>query len=340
MKIVTSTGFGFTGSTAITDLISEYEGVQTCAVPGYELKFFHDVKGIFHLYNYLVRCNIPSAKHYAIRDYYNRCAEWATVGTKMNYEIFFNGHFMEYTNDYIKELGGEDFFVVHDFSHMTATQKLLYRVAGKVHKTIGDRIYGGGYAEMKTKPLTLFSEEINHYLYSVDEKSFDEITKRYMMRLFEGIQEQQIINMHELIPINMIDECSKYFDNVAIIATERDPRDIFLTARHKWATLDYPCEDVEVFCKYYRWLRKLLKQEKKKEILRIQFEDLVYHYEDCVKKIEEFVGLDEAMHVRKKTRFIPELSSKNCNLKRIYVEEQENIEYIEKELSEWIYDFG
>lgn len=339
MKVISSTGYGFTGSTAITDLISEYSSVKSCPYTGFELKFFHDINGILNLYNFLVMNTMPGTMNIALLKYYERCKTWATSGTSMNYELFFNNHFMEYTKEYVENLGGEDYLITRYANEMTQVQTLILRVVNKMRYTLDGLLHEKGYAESLVKPSKLFTKEKKFYLISVTEEEFIRHTKNYLMKLMEQFCNDQIANIHELIPINLIDDCSRYFEDLCIIKTERDPRDIFLTARHKYLSNGHASDDVHFFCKNYKWLRSLVKDVKKTKVLNIQFEDLALNYDETVQQIEEFAGLNASDHVEIKTRFIPEKASLNCNLKNKYPEEKENIEIIERELKDWLYDF-
>lgn len=339
MKLVSSTGYGFTGSTAITDLIREYAGVETCKYSGFELKFFHDIKGILNLHNYMVRNRTPAAMNQAGRDYLKKCEEWATSGNAMNYEIFFHNRFMKYTQKYLEELGGDTYMLIHDLSDITRVQNFCSKVVNKINIIWNSFVYKEGYAEKHTRPIPLFAKEGRNYLCDLSDADFEIITKKYFKNLLDSFTDKPIINIHELIPISIIDECSRYFDNLFIITTERDPRDIYLNAKYRWLTLDHPSEDVVFFCKHYRWLRKLIVPTKKKEVLHIQFEDLVYKYDDTVKEIEDFLGISSSEHIQMKQFFIPDKAQNNCDLRNVYDAEKENIRFIENELSEYLYDF-
>lgn len=338
MKIVSSAGFGFTGSTAITDLISEYSSVSSLEVPSYELSFFNVSHGILNLYNNMVKNPIPDLMHYAGKDYLKQCEIWANYGNKINHEKVFNNHFMEYSKEYIENLGNNTYYCNHSWEKMTSLQSLLFKVINKLYHISHSIGRKAGYGEQNIEPLTLFSVIEKNYLYDVDEEKFETETKKYFSKLFDEVTDGKIVNVHSLIPIQMIDECARFFDDICVVAVDRDPRDIYLTAKHKWKTLDYPFEDVHFYCDYYKWLRSRLKDEKT-NVLRLQFEDLVYNYDQTVEKIENFVGLNPQDHTNIKKKFVPDFSAKNCNLSEQYEEEKSNIQVIEKELEQWLYDF-
>lgn len=338
-KLISSTGYGFTGSTAITDLVREYSEVATCKSSGYELKFFHDTKGILNLYHYMIVNRTPAAMNQARRDYIERCNQWATSGSSMNYEIFFDNKFLKYTKEYVESLCGEKYMLIHDFSKMTEGQKIIYRLLSKINSMCHSLTYKEAYGQKHLKPLTIFSQKEKNCIINLKDEDFVNITKKYFANLLNSFTDKPYANLHELIPISLIDECSRYFDNLYVITTERDPRDIYLNAKYRWLTLDHPSQNVDFFCEYYRWIRSLIPRTEKKEVLKIQFEDLVFHYEDTVEKIEDFLGFEAKNHIYPKKYFVPEKAALNCNLKNVYREEKKNIQIIEKELSEWLYDF-
>ncbi len=337
MRIISSTGYGSSGSTAITDLISEYSSAQSCKYTGYELKFFHNPRGVFNLYNNLVLNYIPSARFYAIKEYKKFCREGATGGTSMNYEKFFHNTFLKTTDEYLVKLCGEDYITGYSSKKVNALQQMFRRVANKVYKiwqdTFTKKEYGVTYPG-----LHLFMEKEKSFLPLVDEHTFTEYTKQYFGELFTAFADNhEFANVHELIPIQMIDECAKYFEDICIIRIDRDPRDIYLNRKYR-ASSPF-LDDVETFCKHARWLRTLTREASITRVLSLQFEDLVYHYDDTVRKIEDFCGLRAEDHINMRTRFIPELAVNNCNLKEKYPEEEENIKIIEKELGDLLYDF-
>ena len=95
------------------------------------------------------------------------------------------------------------------------------------------------------------------------------------------------------------------------------------------------------FCQWFKITRAHRKYEEYNpdKIMVINFEDLIYEYEDSVKKIAEFAGVNMCMHKNPRTKFIPEKSIRNSNLIMQYPEFAEQVRYIEKELQEYLYPF-
>ena len=98
--------------------------------------------------------------------------------------------------------------------------------------------------------------------------------------------------------------------------------------------------DVHEFCRYYKDLRKLENLYNSNiKALKINFEDLVLNYNETIKKIEDYIGLQDSEHIHKLKHFNPEKSINNIqifNRKNEYILEA-NI--IEKELKEYLYPF-
>ena len=70
---------------------------------------------------------------------------------------------------------------------------------------------------------------------------------------------------------------------------------------------------------------------------RVEFEDLVYHYDSATKKLRDFLNLGE--NPNPKSIFDPSMSMANTQIWKRYPEFQKDIEYIERELKEYLFDF-
>ena len=102
MKVLATTGYYGSGSSAVTDLMKEYDGVKSKSE--FEISFFFGYHGILHLYNWLIRWK--RLQREAVEDFLCDAKKEAKFGRKMNYEKYFNNRFMEYTYEYVKTLRG------------------------------------------------------------------------------------------------------------------------------------------------------------------------------------------------------------------------------------------
>lgn len=337
MVIITSTGYHGTGSSAITDLLSEYDVVHPNSE--FEIKLLYDYHGINDLFYYLTKRPIREVSNYAIRDFYKQCMRWATNGTSMNYEIYFNNSFMKYTKEYIDELGGKYFgmYYLADAFDNKAVRTFIYKAINKVYRTIYLRFIHKDHSESFTKSIPVFMEREPFYMHEVEEERFIDITRKYLRKLFSSMSDKPYMIVDHFVSTSTIDDCTRYLDDARVFVVDRDPRDIFLSARYRWRAMDIPSNDVNVFCDYYKWSREIPEHNDKSKIMRVQFEDLIFNYDETVSKIELWLGLSPDSHKYPKKRFDPKVSGTHCRLWEQYPHEKENIAIIENRLSKWLY---
>ena len=71
-------------------------------------------------------------------------------------------------------------------------------------------------------------------------------------------------------------------------------------------------------------------------VLRINFEDLVFKYEETKNKVFNFLGIDKSHHIDKFKHFNPEISKKNVKIWKNHPNKDE-INKIFNELKEYCY---
>lgn len=132
-----------------------------------------------------------------------------------------------------------------------------------------------------------------------------------------------------------------YFEDPKAIIVDRDPRDLFLLAKNYYRRNGTGYQlpvDIEEFVNYYRRLRECrFFNADDKNVLLIQFEDLIYRYEETTQKINEFCELN--IEKKKSKIFDPNISVRNTQLMKRYPKDQVYVDYIEKMLPEYLYDF-
>ncbi len=133
----------------------------------------------------------------------------------------------------------------------------------------------------------------------------------------------------------------RFFDHPKAIIVDRDPRDNYLFTKlvlYKTENI-MPVNDVKTFVKYYRLFRDNHPyKQPNDDVLCIHFEDMVYNYENTTAKIRDFCHLPQ--NPRPKSIFDPSLSMANTQLFLRYPEYSADIEYITRELPEYLFDFG
>ncbi len=337
MRVLATTGYYGSGSSAVTDLMREYANVCQPSGTDTEISFFFGYHGIGNLYYWIVRGR--RLQNLAVKDFLYDAKRVATLGRKMNYEKYFKGNFYKHTKKYIQRIQGDNYGVgyVIDLMRLSSLQLFVCRVVNKIYSLLNE-IYNLRSTDRRQSTTRLFKKRESLYLYNISKETFIVETKRYLFSLFNEISEgKDIIMVDGLIATHNIDDISMYFDDLRVVIVDRDPRDIYLSEKYVWKTGVVP-EEPNNFCAWYSERKKMISYDRS-NVLNIKFEDLIFKYNDTVRALELFFGLDSKDHVDKNKYFVPGISQNNCRLWNRYKGEEEAMRIIKKELSDCIYPF-
>lgn len=144
----------------------------------------------------------------------------------------------------------------------------------------------------------------------------------------------------QIIPPTNLDRYLRYFNDIKVAVVDRDPRDIFLLEKYVWKDGVIP-SDAVLFCKWFKYTRAHRKRDSfdRKKVRYIQFEDMIYHYEKTKLELMGWLNLEEKEHINKFKYFDPNKSIKNTQIWKKIKYNQNEIKYIENELSEFLYQF-
>lgn len=179
---------------------------------------------------------------------------------------------------------------------------------------------------------------------SINPDNFYELTKNYIRELLGAMCGPQYseynIVLDQPFSADNPEKSFVFFENPVAIIVDRDPRDLFILAKEvvPLQASFIPTDNVYNFVKYY----KIIRENRKKIIdpekaLYLNFEDMIYEYKTTKEKIIDFLGLK--FHNKPLEYFNPEVSKYNTQLFNKYTKYKKEIEYIEKELEEWLYPF-
>lgn len=333
MRFISCASYYGSGSSAITDFVSEFDSVYSFTDE--EFRFMQDPDGISDLeYNLVENFNRHNSGH-AIKRYKRLVNFYCGNIFGSKYEKFFHGNWKKYSDEYIDALTD---FTYHGWWQYDLLDKgdFFYfrkRILNKLLKlTI--------WRNQPERTLNTMKNEITYCSHPSEEK-FLNCTKKYIEDLFGSVcQGANIVMVDQIVPPTNLKRYLRYFNDIKVFIVDRDPRDIFVLEKYVWRDGVIPL-NVEEFCKWFRYTRehRLTEQVDTEQICFIQFEDMIYNYEETAKKISEWLELDLNEQSKIKQYFDPKRSRKNTHTWKKIKCNLEEIDYIEHELKEYLYSF-
>lgn len=327
--IVGTCGFGSTGSSAVSDYLSEFSNVQV--LDDIEFTLVSDLDGLIDLEYHLMH----SHKTY----YDSQLAIYRFLELIKIKKIIYKktAHIEE--NTFVKL--GQDF--INEIS-MVEWRDFLLDADGAFLSHIKDAVFRRRLIkniEIKTK-RRLKCYPMKTVRLSVCPENFYTAAKKYVQSILSemGADFNKIIVLDQPFAGNNPQACFPFYEEPYAIVVDRDPRDNYVFAKTKLLGRNHyiPLDTVNDFVTYYRALRiNQPYKETNNRILRINFEDLVYDYENTTMCIRNFLNLPENPHP--KTVFDPNLSIANTQVFKRFPEYSADIAYIEEHLEQYLFDF-
>lgn len=330
-NIITVTGFGATGSSAISHIISEFDNVKSLGST--EFWLLQDLHGVSDLDYFLNDGNHRSKTFVGIRNF-----ERLVKKKRAFYSRYFP-NFDSISTEYISNIKGTTFNkALHPFEYeqsflMEIFVKVYFKLQFIIHKL---------FSPNDELILKLPSNKKHHFKY--DPEYFYKITKIFTRKLFESIMDNKNCNhimVDQLVPSTNISRYFNYIDKLKVIVVDRDPRDIFLLNKLKWKGTPVLCDtdNVDVFIDWYSSIRYNSFKGDNSDVMRINFEDLIYNYESTLEKITSFCMLNKQLHNQKFKIFDPKKSITNTKLWEQQHNFQSEISQIERKLSKYCYKY-
>ena len=335
-RIIVPTGYMGSGSSAITDLVSEFVDCQN-EHKSYEFVLMHCPNGVFDLEDKLLKGNNALRSDEAIRSFekqmeklYNKRFWW--VG---DYQNIIGENFKNITSKYIskiEEFNFSGFWYTHEEVDIKMFFKLLIRKPLKL-LTMN---------KVKFKKVLRYNDGMR--ISFIKDRDFYKYSHDYVYEIIEELSKgkKNIILDQFVLPFNL-HRIDNYFDDkLKVIVVERDPRDIFILNKYIWPQRNFTVPmptDANEFCEFYQKMRESEICTTSNKVLRIKFEDLIYNYDNELDRVMKFLGFTSNDHINKKKRFNPEISIKNTQLFR-KEEYKEEIKIIENKLKNYLYNFS
>lgn len=326
MRIITCISFHSTGSSVVDDIFKEFDNCVS-APSDIECRFLQDPDGISDLEYNLVDNPHRLNSGFAIKRYEKFVKKY-----NHTYKFIFGDRWLEASKDYIKSLITVEYkgFWFRDLELMPTKDIFLYYLKRIINliKHPMKRI-SGYYVNCPNESF---------YHTNITKEQFIERTKVYINKLCAILNEKNVpfLLLDQCVPTSNIDRYTKYFDDIKVIVVDRDPRDVYIEHKHN---KDHVLPSTpEEFCEVYIDHRSVFKNSNKSNVLYMRFEDFIYHYEESLNELINFVGQDKEKHINKNKFFKPEVSQKNTQLWVKYPQYQEDIKIIEERLADYLYN--
>lgn len=309
--IVSVEGLNYSGSSAVVDLLREYENVTTVGLDD---------------------ASASIAKH-----------------TKLNYEFTMvvgaGGLF-----DIERHIGtydaGYNFEVLMRFMEETSKSGLFWQLpeVQPYYFEFFRQICDTNFDPHKDDPsLPQWFPSTAIMLKEMTVQEYRKLCNYFLNTLFAIIKEDYISNEY-LVLDHLFSEHTwnvkrayEYVPNLKSIIVIRDFRDIYAfgNIHKKYGSIPY--RNVEGFIRFYKAATRFLNAKGTDDYIVVWLEDLVYNYDETKVSIEQYLGLESKWHVQPLTCLIPENSKKNLGLWKQHPEWNAAFDKIAKELPDFCY---
>lgn len=338
------TGYYGTGSSALIALMNENKLTYHVNFNQreYEHVIFYINGGLFALGNTIASSSSPLECEVAISNF-----------KKSMYQLYNNDY--GWFGSFKKYLGNDFLSIVDDFvdsisnssngrninfyrGRRTSILKIIAQILAKIIYKREIYSLGRQYIFEKRPFYNICVNKDEFYYYAI------QFTNAFFELCSKNTNKKICIYDHLLLPQNykLLD---KYFENnTKLIIVQRDPRDLYILNKYFWSKKyiqsDTPLPiDIKEFIKYWKLSFIQPKKINNKNVLIIQFEDLIYFKNKVKKQLCDFFEIDLDSFVNEYSFFDESKSIKNTQTYLCKKEWKEEVFLIEEELKDFLYDF-
>ena len=217
MKFISCASYHGSGSSAIVDMISEFNSVYSFG--NEEFRFVHDPNGISDLeYNLVENFNRINSG-YAIKKYKELVDFYGGNFFCKRYKHFFGENWIKSSYKYIDKL--TDFTYLGWWNYDLKDKGLFfYYYTDLINKILRATIW-------KNKPertLNILKKEVTYCAHPT-ENNFLEYTQQYLSELFGSVsQNADFVLVDQIVPPTNLKRYLRYFEDIHVFVVDRDPR--------------------------------------------------------------------------------------------------------------------
>ena len=319
-------GYGWSGSSAVVDLLKEYDGIVE---PDVEFRLIKDPYGLENLRHQIVHNWDALTVDTAIKDFlwYASCLNSPSQGSRfslsvrgLDYGKKIGSHFLVETYNFVNEITSYSYQSEWWMPYFKMSKSEIFR--------------------RKVQNLFHIHQRIPkmYFAYCTD-SHFDSAAKKYIASLWGNVKDKRIV-LDQAIPAQNPEVLLHYFQDAKMLIVDRDPRDIYVDLINGKNLLGLELSkshDVNKYILWHKSYRRRVDYIKSLPYVKVlQFEELVRNYDRSVNEIEGFLGLSKKKHILGRLLFNPSDSEKNIEIWKSYPHKGE-LETIERELSDYIF---
>lgn len=333
-------GYGWSGSSAVVDLLHEF---KSCYLPPAEFRVVKDPYGLDDLYySTVVKGSPEGSVDFAVKDFISYMKFLNQTPSRFrpgfNYRKLLGQSFENATREFISSLVNFEYlnsWWMFDFK-MDRSEWLIRRITGMIINKLMKLLHVRYRFNSKTS-------EGKSYFVNVSKEKFLELSRKYIDDIFTPLISQSTAShviLDQAVPLLNYENEMNFFREPKLIVVDRDPRDIYanLIELNFWFGKDFAkTRDVNKFITMHKASR-INRQQLKKDssVLLLRFEDLIYNYEESIKRVIEFIGLKHDDHTNKREFFDPDISINNVGMwRRVITESEANV--IVSDLEDYCY---
>ena len=327
MRKIACVGYHATGAGVIDDLFREFDNVAQGTYE-VETRLLQDPDGISDLEYYLVDNPHRLNSGYELKRFLN----YVKLTTR-SYRKIFGSRWRELSEEYVDNLVKFSFpgYWHGDVWLLSSFWRNVHSFRRGLAKVTPKRFRKPSYYN--------YFPWLNSYHVNLTREDFIRITQDYMEKLCREVnpENKDFVVLDQLISPANPARYARYVNDLKTIIVDRDPRDVYIhQLNHKDHVL--PVDPMQ-FCAVYRDNRKAVSSLPEDECMYVTFEQMIYHYDEYVKKVLDFVGISERNHVQKRQFFDPDKSIKNTKLWEKTDKYADAVAIIEKELPDMLHRF-
>ena len=293
-------GFGWSGSGAVIDVLKELSCVKTFDV---EYRGIKDPYGIQDLEKALTQNWDLLNSDFAMDNFLKLSKMHGNENSKIS----------KYYLSYKSKINRDFHKLTQDYAHSLVSTKINFTWWQKhIHSNWAKSIFAKFLAKINHIPSS--------FLAAPGKEKFLLETTRYLERLF-NLNDEELKVLDQAISPNNLDSL-KYFKKPKMIIVDRNPYDVLTDLRLNNAFFSSK-DSINAFSIFYKESRACLQNIPDDNVYLINFEDLVNNYKETHLSILKFLDLDTEIYSPTFERFDPDISKKNVGIFKQYLTNEE-----------------